>query len=146
MPLPSTIQTQMDTFNGKAPAVDDNYMIDDISFKFNVAAKTIAYTCKVKESGTFFTTEGQTAATIFTLPAVASSSGVVYWFANGEEFAMTITAPAATLVCGGNAAATSVGFQTANNMTGAALMLICNGTKWFAVPMRPQGDAIITVA
>ena len=146
MPLPSTIQTQMDTFNGKSPAVDDNYIIDDIAFKFNVVAKIAAYTCKVKESGTFFTTEGATAAVTFTLPAVASSANVCYWFASMEDLAMTITAPAATLVCGNNIAATSVSYETGSNIIAGAFMVVCNGTKWFAVPMRPQGDAIITVA
>ena len=42
MPLPSTIQTQMDVFLNKAPNVDDNNIIDNIAFKFNVVAKTAA--------------------------------------------------------------------------------------------------------
>ncbi len=93
MPGPATYQTQMDIHMGKMPSVDDNYQIDDIAMKFNVVAKAIAYTCLPSESGTYFTTEGATAATVFTLPAVADSEGVVLWFYVAEDFAMTITAP-----------------------------------------------------
>lgn len=146
MPLPSTIQTQMDVFHGKAPCVNDDHIVDKLAFKFNVVAKVAAYTCKVKESGTFFTTEGATAAVTFTLPAVASSTNVCYWFYSAEDLALTITAPAGTLVCGNNAAATSVSYETANNIIAGAFMLVCDGTLWYAFPMRPQGDATITVA
>ena len=146
MPLPSTRQAQMKVFNGKAPSVDDNYMIDDIAFLFNTSAKVAAYTCLVKESGTFFTTEGATAAVTFTLPAVADSTNVCYWFYSAEDLALTITAPAGTLCCGNNAAATSVSFETADNIIAGAFMLVCDGTLWYAFPMRPQGDATITVA
>ena len=146
MPLPSTRQSHMDVHIGKTAAVNDDYIADDLAFLFNVVAKVAAYTCLTRESGTFFTTEGATAAVTFTLPAVASSENVCYWFGSMEDFAMTITAPAGTLVCGNNAAATSVSFETADNIIAGAFMVVCDGTLWYAFPMRPQGDATITVA
>jgi len=136
----------MDVHIGKTAAVNDDYIADDLAFLFNVVAKVAAYTCLTRESGTFFTTEGATAAVTFTLPAVASSENVCYWFGSMEDFAMTITAPAGTLVCGNNAAATSVSFETADNIIAGAFMVVCDGTLWYAFPMRPQGDATITVA
>ena len=146
MPLPSTLQTQMDIFHDMAPNVDDNHIIDDIAFLFNVVAKNIAYTCKVKESGTFFTTEGCTAATTFTLPAVASSENVCYWFYAAEDFAMTIAAPANTMVAGNDATATSIAFDQATQIIGTGAMVVCDGSLWYAFPIRGQGDNVITVA
>ena len=60
MPLPSTRQDQMDVFHGKAPNIDDNHQIDDISYMQNVVAKTADYSVLVKESGTCFTTTAAT--------------------------------------------------------------------------------------
>lgn len=146
MPLPSTRQAHMDVFHGKAPCIDDAHQIDDISFMVNTAAKTAAYTCLAKESGTCFTTEGTAGNVTFTVPAVATSEGIVYWFANMENFNLVVTAPAGTLCCGNNAAATSVSFATADNKVGSGFMVVCDGTLWYAFPYRGQGDATITVA
>lgn len=146
MPLPSTIQTQMDVFHGKAPCVDDDNIVDKLAFKFNVVAKVAAYTCLVKESGTFFTTEGATAAVTFTLPAVASSEKVCYWFYSAEDFAMTIAAPANKMVAGNNATATSIAFDQATQIIGTGAMVVCDGSLWYAFPIRGQGDTVITVA
>jgi len=145
MPLPSTIQTQMDVFLNKAPNVDDNNIVDDIAFKFNVVAKTAAYTCKVKESGTYFTTEGASGGVTFTLPAVANSDNVVYWFYCAEDYAMTIAA-SSTLVVGNNAAANTVSCDQATQIVGTAFMAVCDGSLWYVFPIRGQGDNVITVA
>lgn len=146
MPLPSTRQSHMKVHKGKAPAVDDNHIIDDLAFKFNVVAKVAAYTCKVKESGTWFTTEGATAAVTFTLPAVASSTNVCYWFYSAEDFAMTVAAPANTMVAGNDATATSIAFDQATQIIGTGAMVVCDGSLWYAFPIRGQGDNVITVA
>ncbi|MCK5847615.1 MAG: hypothetical protein KAH01_00285 [Caldisericia bacterium] len=146
MPLPSTIQTHMDVFHGLAPNVDGNHIIDDIAFKFNVVAKVAAYTCKVKESGTWFTTEGATAAVTFTLPAVADSDNVVYWFYSAEDFAMTIAAPAGTMVAGNGATSTSIAFDQSTQIIGTGAMVVCDGSLWYAFPIRGQGDNVVTVA
>ena len=146
MPQPTSIQTQMSTFHGLAPALDANDHIPSIAFKFNVVAKVAAYTCLVKESGTFFTTEGATAAVTFTLPAVASSADVCYWFYSAEDFAMTIAAPANTMVAGNDATATSIAFDQATQIIGTGAMVVCDGSLWYAFPIRGQGDNVITVA
>jgi len=146
MPLPSTRQSHMDVFHGMAPNVDDNHIIDDLAFLFNVVAKTADYTCKVSESGTCFTTEGATVAVTFTLPAVASSDNVCYWFYSAEDVAMTIAAPANTMVAGNDATATSIAFDQATQIVGAGAMVVCDGSLWYAFPIRGQGDTVITVA
>ena len=146
MPLPSTRQSHMSTFHGKAACLDDNKQIDNIAFKQHVVAKTAAYSCLNKESGTVFTTEGAAGTVIFTLPAIADNDGTVYWFACMEDYILRLTAPAGKLVCGNNAAATSVSFQTTDNMVGSGFMAVCNGSFWYAFPYRGQSDATITVA
>jgi len=135
----------MDTFNGMAPAVDADHFIDKLAFKFHVVAKTASYTPKLRESGTFFTTEGASGAIVFTLPAVASSDGIVYWFYSAEIQNMTITAPANTMVAGSDATATNVVFSDATGKCGNCVMVVGNGTLWHAFPMTAQNDVVITV-
>lgn len=146
MPLPSTRQSHMDVFHGKAPCIDDNHQIDDISFMVNVVAKTADYSVLVKESGTCFTTTAATGGVNFTLPAVASSTGCVYWFASEADFEFMVSAPAGTMVAFNNAAATSIAYTTSTQEIGQGMMCVCDGTLWYAFLYSGQTDSAVTVA
>lgn len=145
MPLPTTIQTQMDIHMGKMPSVDDNHQIDNIAMKFNVVAKVQDYSCLAKDSGTMFTTEGASQDLEFTLPAVDGLDGVFYWFYCAEDFELLITAPADTLVAFHNAAADGISYTTAGAHIGNAFMIVCDGTKWHSCCMTGDPATIITV-
>jgi len=145
MPGPTTYQSQMDIHMGKMPSVDDNYQIDNIAMKFNVAAKTADHTCLVSESGTMFTTEAAAADIEFTLPAVADAEGVIYWFYASEDYELLVTAPADTLVAFHNAVADGITYTTTGAHIGNAFMMVCNGTKWHSCCMTGDPATIITV-
>lgn len=146
MPRPSTRQTQMPVFHGKSPSLDGNLQIDNISHTVNVVAKTADYSVLVKESGTYFTTTGATGGVNFTLPAVADSTGCIYWFAAEADFEIMVTAPTGTLVAGNDTAANSVAWTTVSQQIGNGFMAVCDGTLWYAFPYAGQNDSAITIA
>ena len=132
MPNQSTIQTQMDLFLGKAPNVDANGVIDNISYKRNVVAKVADYTAKASESGTLFTSEGATADIEFTLPALAD--GLEFIFFNAEDIEMVVSSAADnTMVASGDAAAGHITFTTATVQIGCGVTVICDGSKWMCL-------------
>ena len=116
---------------GKSPAVDDNHIIDDISYMTNVVAKTADYTVLAKETGTLFTTEGATGAVTFTLPTIAD--GLSYKFINAEDVDMTVTGTANLMVAFNDAEATSVAFSTDSAKVGGWVEVVSDGTKWMAM-------------
>ena len=146
MPLPSTRQSHMSVFHGKAPAIDDNHQIDNLSFMVNVVAKTADYSVLAKETGTHFTTTAATGGVNFTLPAVATSTGCIYWFSAEADFEIMVSAPANTLVAGNDATATSVAWTTATQQIGGGFMAFCDGTLWYAFNYAGQNDSAITIA
>lgn len=145
MPSATTIQSHMDTFNGLAPGLDTNHIIDNLAFMLNVVAKTTDYTITAAESGTFFSSEGATADIEFTLPAVSGLDGFVCWVYNAEDIECLVTAPADSLVAFNNAAADGTSFTTASNQAGAGWMFVCDGTLWYSCPMRGDAGATVTV-
>lgn len=146
MPTPSTRQTHMKVYMGKAPAVDANYIIDSIAFKLNVVAKTADYTVKVSDSGTWFTNYGCTGTSEFTLPAVATGAGCIFWFFGADDGAIKVTAPAAVLATHNNAGATSVSFETGSEIIGGGFMVFGDGTLWYASPLVGAHTQTMTVA
>ena len=112
-----------------------------------VIAHASSATLTIGESGALITTEGSTGAVTLTLPAVASSDGVHYWFVNGEDQNMIIAAPSDTMVTFNDVAADSVAFQTSNEKVGGGAFAYCDGTKWFMQLMTYDGaDQLVTVA
>jgi len=95
-----------------------------------VQAKAASYTCTVADSGTMFTTTGASGAVTFTLPAVATSTGVWYEFVNTVGQNMVISAPADTLVAFNDATATSLTYSQASELIGASAKVTCDGSKW----------------
>ena len=90
MPTPLTYQTNgMPVEEGFCVQVDANGYIPNISYLRKIYAKTASYTVKETESGAVFTTTGNTAALVFTLPAVASSTGMEFIFLNTVNQTMT---------------------------------------------------------
>lgn len=135
MPTSATRQTVgMPTApNGLAPGLDANGFINPIAFKVRTASKTSAYTVLLTESGTYFDTYGATAAVTFTLPAVASGAGCVYYFMSAADFAMTVaSAEGDNIVTFNDVAADSIAMSTTSEIIGGGVKIVGNGTVWFA--------------
>ena len=145
MPTPSTAQTHMKLYNGMAPAVDANGLVDNIAYKVNVINKVAAYTVLASESGSIFNTTGATASVTFTLPTKAD--GLVYYFYVGADFEVLVTADAAnTMMAFNDVTATSVAFTTASEHVGGCFMVFTDGTWWYASAMLGADSQTITVA
>ena len=101
----------------------------------------------IGQSGSVISTEGATGTVTFTLPAVATSAGVHYWFQNAENQDMVITAPANLMTTFNDITATSVTFGTSSEKVGGGAFLICDGSKWHCQLMTYDGaDQAVTVA
>ena len=112
-----------------------------------VIAHASSASLTIGESGALITTEGSSGAVTLTLPAVASSKGVHYWFVNGEDQNMIIAAPSDTMVTFNDVAADSVAFQTSNEKVGGGVFTYCDGAKWFVQLSTYDGaDQLVTVA
>ncbi len=146
MPIYSTQQTQMKIYMGKAPNVNDDHIIDDISFKMNVVTKSADYTVKVSESGTLFTTSGATGGVEFTLPSAATGDGCIFWFVNAVDGDLGITGTATEFVAYNDAAADGVSFETAAEQIGCGFEIFGDGTSWCVGPFNGLVDATMTVA
>lgn len=128
MPTPSTEQTQMSTFMGRAPALDANGQIDNIAFKVNVITKGASYTVKASESGSVFIAS---AVATFTLPAPAD--GLYYIFINATDANMTIAANADDkMITFNDVDADSIAFSTTSEKAGAMALVVSDGTMWYA--------------
>ena len=146
MPNPSTRQSYMKVYMGKAPAVDDNHIIDDMAFKLNIVNKTADYTVLASESGTFFTNVAATGGVNYTLPTKAD--GLNYWFFNCVDFELMITSDAAdTLATFNDATADTIALTQASEHIGGGFHVFCDGTTWLAAPMlgaHTQTIAVVT--
>ena len=115
------------------------------SLKAIIAPGTSSLT--IGQSGSVISTEGATGAVTFTLPAVATSSGVHYWFQNAEDQNMIIAAPSDTMTTFNDIAADSVAFSTTSEKVGGGAFAICDGSKWHVQLMTyDAADQAVTVA
>ena len=145
MPTPSTAQTHMKLYNGMAPCVDANGVIDDISYKVYVITKVADYTVLASESGAWFTTSGATADVEFTLPT--NADGLIYYFFNGADHELKVTADTAdTMMAFNDVAADSVAYTTSNEHVGGAFVCFADGTNWFVAGLLGADSQTITVA
>ena len=104
-------------------------------------------TLTIGQSGSMISTEGATGAVTFTLPAVATSAGVHYWFQNAEDQNMIIAAPAYTMVTFNDVAADSIAFSTSSEKVGGGAFTYCDGAKWMMQLMTYDASAqAVTVA
>jgi hypothetical protein len=100
-----------------------------------VLAKTASYTILGTEgSGTIFTNRGAAGAVTFTLPVPRPAlAGTEYRFlGHAAQNIIVAAATADTLVTLNDAAADSIAMQTANQILGGEILVICDGTQWFA--------------
>lgn len=144
MPEPSNRQSFMGHMNGNTPALNDQLQIDDIAFRLRTSAKAADYTVLQSDSGTWFTTEGATAAVNFTLPAPTGDDcdGAVYFFYNAEDIDMTVTSGTADLMIAQNdVAADSVAFSTTSLKIGGCVMVVGDGAKWM-VAVLSDGNTV----
>jgi len=145
--MPNPNYTPMSLMEGMTPGIDADGSIPSFAPKVNYVTKIAAYTVKVHESGTHFSNSGAAGSVTFTLPAVASSAGCVYWFhAAVAAQNLVVTAPAGTLVAHNNATATSVSLQTGGNIAGGCIHVFCDGVKWFSAVRIENIAVTITVA
>lgn len=138
MPVLSTNQSgltsPMDTWEGRAPAVDADGIVRNFLYSPRFVTKTAAYTVEARETGTVFVTTGATAAVTFTLPAIAAARPWVFTFINGADQNMTVaTATADTLVTYNDLTADSIAFSTASEKIGGVVDVWSDGTSAFGV-------------
>jgi len=142
MPIPTTQQTQMDSFLGHMPAVDSTRILDDMAFKVNVVAKTADYQVLASESGTYFTDYGCSGTIDFTLPTVAD--GLFFVFYSVAAGALKVIGDTNLVVADNDTTATSVSLETGGAIIGAGFKCFSNGTKWFVLPFGTEG-AVVTI-
>lgn len=100
-----------------------------------VQTKTADYTVTVADSGTYFTTSGDTGAITFTLPAVAAK-GLNYHFVQTVDQDLTVTAGTVDTLCAYNdLAADGVAFSTSSHQIGQMFFVFADGTQWHALAL-----------
>lgn len=133
MPIPSTQQSYMDTWKGRAPALDNDLILRNLIWSPRFVAKTANYTVTAKETGTWFLTTGVTAAITFTLPPI-SDGPFIFFFVAVADFAMNVAAETVdTLLTFNDAAADKVAFSTSSEIMGGLVIAGCDGTTVFAL-------------
>lgn len=97
-------------------------------------------------SGTIFTNRAATGTVVFTLPAPTRAlAGVFYDFLGIADFTITVqTATADTLIAANDIAADSLSAQTAGQLIGAMIRVLCDGTSWVAMGLTPGKGADTT--
>ncbi|MCK5847616.1 MAG: hypothetical protein KAH01_00290 [Caldisericia bacterium] len=127
MPIPSTRQTQMDTYMGKTAGLDSNNIIDDIAYTMRIETKTGDYTVLASESGTVFV--GTTADNNFTLPT--REDGLIYWFIKASNHELMVTSDVSQKMTAFNdAACDSVTFTSTGEQIGCGFMVYSDGLFW----------------
>ena len=137
----------MPTHMGRAAGLNEYDQISNLAWLPKVRTVTADRTVLASESGSIFSNVGMTAAVNYTLPAIADGP-FVFWFINGADQDMTVTAETAdTMITFNDLAADSVAFSTASEQIGGAVMVVCDGTSLFAIPMGAGGHVqTVTVA
>lgn len=150
MPIPVTSQTvnvsPMALYKGQAPAVDNDGIIRNMSWSPRIIVKTASFTANARETGTFFTFVGTTAAVVATLPVLVVGTSWIYEFFNGTDQNMTVTAGTAdTAITFNDLAADSVAFSTSSEKIGGQITAFTDGTNLFIIANGPKENAHITI-
>lgn len=150
MPQPITSQTQntnsMSLYEGQCPAVDADGIIRNLSWSPRISIKTASFTALTRETGTFFTVVGSTAAVVATLPVLVSGTSWIYEFFNGTDQNLTVTAGTAdTAITFNDLAADSVAFSTSSEKIGGQITAFTDGTNLFIVANGSKENQHITV-
>jgi len=108
-----------------------------------IQVKTADYTVKLLDSGTLFTTYGDTGAIIFTLPSVVKK-GFFCLFAQSTDQNTTITAGTAdTLIAKNNLAADGTSLVTTSNKIGGLILVFCDGNAYHAVNLGQHTETVV---
>lgn len=128
-----------DTGEGEEPfgVVDLDARSIQINTKLPIRPLAAAYTFNIEDTGNVFIAS---AALTFTLPTAAVGyKGSHLWLINGADTALTLSAnTAGDLVVLNDVAANSVAWSTASEKIGAGWHIICDGSKWYALPMADE--------
>lgn len=98
-----------------------------------------AYSYVAKDAGNFFVAD---AALTFTLPAAATFKGHHCWLVNGADTTLTLAGTAGELVTFNDVAANSLALQTSSEKIGGGWHCVCDGTKWYCLPMTEETQTI----
>ncbi len=134
MPIPSTRQTQMNTYMGKTAGLNSDNQIDDIAYTMRVETKTGDYTVLASESGTVFV--GTTADNDYTLPT--REAGLIYWFIKATNHELRVTSDVSQKMTAFNDAAVAyVEFTTTAEQIGCGFMVFCDDGLFWDVCVIP---------
>lgn len=151
MPQPLTSQTQnspsMALYEGQSPNVDTDGIIRNLSWSPRIKnVTTITHAPNARETGTYFTYVGLTAAVVVTLPVLVSGTAWLFEFFNGTDQSMTITAGTAdTAITYNDLAADSVAFSTSSEKIGGHVIAFTDGTNLFIVAHGASQAQHITI-
>lgn len=110
-----------------------------------IAAKTSAYPIVAADSGKIFTNRGASGSVTFTLPTAGAAYTGVEVTIMAVVAAQDVVIAAQTagdLIVFNDAAANSVTISTTNEIIGAAMRCICDGTSWLIIPALWEGQTI----
>ena len=137
MPLPSTRQSHMDVFLGKAAGVDDNHQINDIAYKRYVLDKSNTdYTLAADESGALVVISGATADNTITLPAPADGVEFSFFHGGQDDVALTVSSTGNDIIGLDSVSGsiyTSAALTTTGDDIGGWFTMVSDGTNWFSM-------------
>jgi hypothetical protein len=111
--------------------------------QLNVIVKTASYTVTAGDMGSVFTTRGAAGAVKFTLPSAGSAnSGGWALFVNVADQNMFVGGTDEGLVVLNDLTADSIGFATAGEKIGGALLAVSDGTSWVVSPMATEAQTV----
>ena len=115
-----------------------------------VEAKDASYSVSMPtDSGKFFTTTGASGVVTFTLPTVAGLTGCHCYFYNTVDQNMVIQCVDADedlLVILNDAAADNLTFEQTNELIGAGIHAVCDGSKWCLMEVSAGSEAVTTTS
>jgi hypothetical protein len=115
------------------------------SYKRTVAKTAAAVTLTDGDRDIQYTNVGAAPDQVFTLPTTPKKDLAFYFYVSDDENLKVASAGAGEMIAQGNAAASSVEFETATKRVGGAMAVIGDGTKW-KVHNISAGDNPLTVA
>jgi len=111
--------------------------------KLRIINKTSSYTVTPADFGSVFMTRGATDEVWFTLPAASDvNKGNWVLFVDLADVNMWVEGSDEGLVVFNNLTADNIGFGTASEKIGGALLAISDGTSWLVVPLAEEAQTI----
>jgi hypothetical protein len=109
-----------------------------------VQTKTADYTVTLADSGTYFTTHGDTGAIVFTLP-VTPTKGAYYYFFQSVDQNLSVNAGVAdTMKAFNDLDADGITLVTGSNLIGGLFFVFGDGYFWNAVNLSKNTLTVTT--